>query len=278
MSDWGAEDQRILRSLRAVDEPTEQDRGRVAARLEAELSISLGLGATLVGLATTSTSVAGATAANVATTAASVASAPSTGGTLGLLGLAKWSVAVVAVGAAGWVASTWSERSVDTPDPSSVAPSAPRTTSAPPLRPTPRDARTKDAPPELEQPALTPPTLTSPAPTPESETTASRRTATRAPTSAPSKTFGLEDELALIGDAQKALAKNDATRALTLLERHAHDYPRGTLQLERSGLLAIASCQSGRTTEGRARATRFLSAHANSPLAARIRKSCGLAE
>ena len=271
MSDWGTEEQRILRSLRVVDEPTDEDRVRVGARLETELSLSLGLGATLVGLAATSAPVSGVTAAgatvsgvtasSTTTGAVSAATAKSAGSALGLVGLGKWSVAVAFVGAAGWAASTWpnegSKSATEMPKPNSSAPSVPAS---------PAVARESA------------PLLAPPATIPEPETAAPPRASTPAQANVPSKSHGLEDELALIGDAQKALAQNEAARALTLLERHAREYPRGTLQLERGGLLAIASCQAGRTTEGRSRATRFLSAHPNSPLSARIRKSCQLPE
>jgi hypothetical protein len=61
---------------------------------------------------------------------------------------------------------------------------------------------------------------------------------------------------------------------LSLLDAHAREFSKGVLAHEREGLRVLALCKLGRLDEGRRLQQRFLSQHASSPLAARVRAAC----
>ncbi len=84
----------------------------------------------------------------------------------------------------------------------------------------------------------------------------------------------LADEQKLIAAAQVAIRRADYSTALTLLESHSSDFPKGILAPERDAATAIAQCMSGKG--GKAAGRRFLDKHSQSPLAARVRTSCEL--
>ena len=81
-------------------------------------------------------------------------------------------------------------------------------------------------------------------------------------------------ELALLGDAQAALRAGQPERALELARQHRTRFPAGVLGEERLGIETLSACDLGRKDPGRAQA--FLRAAPESPLAARVRKACGL--
>jgi hypothetical protein len=83
----------------------------------------------------------------------------------------------------------------------------------------------------------------------------------------------LKAETALIKKAHLALRGGEAERALSLLERHAREHPRGQLGEEREAARALALCRLGRKDEARRAAARFLAER--SPLAERIKSACG---
>jgi RNA polymerase sigma-70 factor (ECF subfamily) len=72
-----------------------------------------------------------------------------------------------------------------------------------------------------------------------------------------------------------ALHAGDAARALAAFDEHARLYPNGFLSEERAGERVLALCDLGRTAEAGAAASAFLAQHPRSPLAARVRSSCG---
>lgn len=85
----------------------------------------------------------------------------------------------------------------------------------------------------------------------------------------------LADEQKLIAAAQVAIRKADYSKAIGLLKNHESQFPKGILAPERNAASAIAGClseQSGSKAAGR----RFLTNHAHSPLASRVRSSCKL--
>lgn len=88
----------------------------------------------------------------------------------------------------------------------------------------------------------------------------------------------LAEELKLLSQAQAALRAGEPTRALALTHEHAQRFPRGVMSQERAGVASLAQCQATATPSDSARneARAFLQSAAGSPLAARIRKTCGL--
>jgi hypothetical protein len=86
-------------------------------------------------------------------------------------------------------------------------------------------------------------------------------------------TSTLEVELPLLREAQEALRAGDPARALTYLNEHARRFPNGELAQERAAAHAIASCKLD-ARRGRAEADAFVTMHAASPLADRVREAC----
>lgn len=81
-------------------------------------------------------------------------------------------------------------------------------------------------------------------------------------------------ELALLGQAQRALREGRAQAALELAREHAQRFPAGALHEEQRGIETLARCLLGERPEASARA--FLERAPSSPLAARVRKECGV--
>ncbi len=86
----------------------------------------------------------------------------------------------------------------------------------------------------------------------------------------------LDGEVRLLEDADAELRRGDAEAALAQLAEHAAKYPSGALADEREGIRAIALCRSGKVTEGKMLADRFLSATRKSSLITRVRAACGI--
>jgi hypothetical protein len=83
-------------------------------------------------------------------------------------------------------------------------------------------------------------------------------------------------EIALLNDAQRALANGQPDRALALLERHARQFPRGSLTEERAAARIIALCDLGRVTAARAETAAFVRQFPSSPLTDRVRAACAI--
>jgi hypothetical protein len=90
----------------------------------------------------------------------------------------------------------------------------------------------------------------------------------------PSTANTLGAELALVRGAQDALRDHDATAALTLLDRHAAQFPFGVLREERSAARVLALCALDRIDAARDEAARLLRSAPSSPQVARVRASC----
>ncbi|HEY8945016.1 MAG TPA: hypothetical protein VIM73_12175, partial [Polyangiaceae bacterium] len=88
----------------------------------------------------------------------------------------------------------------------------------------------------------------------------------------------LSRELSVLKEAQRALADGDAAASLALLDRHARNFPNGTLGAERTAARAFALCALGRVEEARTLAREFLRTAPSSPLVPRLRTSCAGAE
>lgn len=87
-------------------------------------------------------------------------------------------------------------------------------------------------------------------------------------------------EVALLARAQRALREGQSAEALALAQQHARAFPDGELHQERDGVAALARCMLDLSEPERARARAqarvFLERAPSSPLAARVRKLCGL--
>lgn len=82
----------------------------------------------------------------------------------------------------------------------------------------------------------------------------------------------LADELALLGEAQRALRERQPERALSLAGRHASAFPSGTLGEERYAIETLARCMLGLASAQEVNT--FLARAPGSPLAARVREEC----
>lgn len=80
-------------------------------------------------------------------------------------------------------------------------------------------------------------------------------------------------ELAIMKRMQSALREADFAAVLSLCAEHARRWPHGVFEVEREAVRAIASCGEG-TNDAVARAKRFLAAHADAPVAMRVRAAC----
>ena len=86
-----------------------------------------------------------------------------------------------------------------------------------------------------------------------------------------------DEELALLGEAQRALP-NDPALALALVREHERRYPDGVLAQEREAVAVSALWQIGRRDEARRRAERFAEEHPRSTYVGRMRRILGTAQ
>jgi hypothetical protein len=91
----------------------------------------------------------------------------------------------------------------------------------------------------------------------------------------PGSNDALSAELARLDGARKKLASGQAVAAIDALDAYGREFPRGSLRLEASVLRIEALAKAGRTSEARDRAKRFLAAHPNSVLGARVKRYAG---
>jgi RNA polymerase sigma-70 factor (ECF subfamily) len=82
-------------------------------------------------------------------------------------------------------------------------------------------------------------------------------------------------EAELLRDADRALKAGDPARALNLLVEHTTRFPNGILIEERDAERIVVLCALGRSDEARIAAVEFLRVRSRSPLAQRVRESCG---
>jgi hypothetical protein len=94
------------------------------------------------------------------------------------------------------------------------------------------------------------------------------------PHDVPVTTTRLAEETALLGSANAALRAGDSARALALLDDYDRRYPAGIMREEVLATRIIARCQLD-TRDATAGADAFLARHPRSPLAPRVRSSCG---
>ena len=130
---------------------------------------------------------------------------------------------------------------------------------------------------EALEPPLVAETIVSPPPSDEPPPRRQTKAKTKARTRAvPAAINTLLAERKLIGAAQVAIRDHEYRRAQAILQKHSKEFPQGILAPERDAALAIALCLDESEDRGPAVARSFLRAHKNSPLAQRVKSSCGL--
>jgi hypothetical protein len=83
-------------------------------------------------------------------------------------------------------------------------------------------------------------------------------------------------ELALVKRIHLAMRNGNTAGALALCTEHERRWPHGTFALEREGVRAIASCESG-SSEAGSRARAFLAKYPHATLAPRVTAACASA-
>ena len=91
----------------------------------------------------------------------------------------------------------------------------------------------------------------------------------------PRASTDLEEELRLLGVAQRAMQQGQWPRAIEALDAHATRFPSGALTTERRGLQLVVGCRTGQPGAA-TEAAAFLAKHPDTTLAARLRGACGL--
>lgn len=86
----------------------------------------------------------------------------------------------------------------------------------------------------------------------------------------------LDKEVALIARAKAELDRGHFQLARASLDRHKAQFPGGMLALEREGLGVLIACGEKRSPTSARLAEQFISQNGQSPLADRIRRSCGI--
>lgn len=298
MNDLGPDAMSILRTADGFDDPSPGDEERVRAKLSAQLGGGVGLGVAVLATAktagaATTVGAAGMVAGAGAGASSSLAPPAIVGGAAGTVGIVagatsgvgivgKISLGVVLLTALGGSAyaikasrapagardvSHASSATARTPD--SIASSVVATPSAPPAPNSPSASIHVYS--------------TSGALAPEPPTSTPVRTPSAAAPNAhivngedPKDVDPLVSEIALMRDAQGALARGDSALALAKVAEHARKFPRGSLTQEREGTRVLALCAAGRTAEARTSGKAFLASYGRSPLAERVRNSCAV--
>jgi hypothetical protein len=88
----------------------------------------------------------------------------------------------------------------------------------------------------------------------------------------------LAEELSLLSRARRALNRDQANLALGIVLSLDERFPNGVLMEEREATRILCLCALSRTDEARSRAQRFLTLHAASVYAERVRNSCAGAQ
>jgi hypothetical protein len=281
MTDLDPRDRALIELARGGHEPTDTDRSRVRAALVAELGVGIGLSTKAVGAATATAGagVSGGVASVVSAASVKVVAAVLLTGALGGGAFALHASsggaarrAATPVGLVREVAGSGAATAGAAGD-AVLSPIDPRPAEMPPLTAPP--SRPPPSVPAAKEPRAlardTEPAVPT-APEPPAVAAPSSAPAVQA---APVTPTTLDAETKLVRQGVGALHTGDAARALALLDEHARLYPDGFLAEERAGERVLALCDLGRNVEAADAARAFLSQHPRSPLAARVRSSCG---
>jgi hypothetical protein len=242
------------------EQPSAEDRARVRAKLARRFGAGvLGGGAATV-------------AASKVAAAGAIAAPASAVGLLGLAGKVVGALLVVGVASGGVAYGVHAYRAHAAPHPEAapVAPAPAAVAAEPLVPPTPESLEPQDPSIRAADPAGAPSTMPPPA---RGSGRASAAPGRASASPGASSTSSFAEELALLGDAQRALRGGDPARALDLTDRHAALYPHGQLAEERAGVRVLSLCALGRP-EASAQAERFLRVHPKAPLADRVRLAC----
>ena len=88
----------------------------------------------------------------------------------------------------------------------------------------------------------------------------------------------LEEEMALMSEARRALGRGDARKALELLNKHGREFPKGEFQRERVVSRVTALCALGQKDAARRVAKRYLEKDSSSVHAQRISQTCAASD
>jgi|HubBroStandDraft_2_1064218.scaffolds.fasta_scaffold146108_2 hypothetical protein len=275
MSDLSPDDEALLEQARGGLEPSSSDHARIKGKLLVRIGVTaLSATSAAAGAATTLTAGAGMTiATKVVVTAAVV---------LGALG--GGAVLVQRSSAPAPSASSLAlSRSAAVPSAAIPTPSSARLPSAP--RAEPALSAVPPSPARFEAPAPSNPPVPAPLSpslprTTERAVSLDSRSSLDSPKPAAAEAVpvgpsNVGAEAQLLQQAGVALKNGHPAKALSILDEHAASFPHGMLAEEREAERIIVLCVLGRTEEAQMRASVFLEHSPRSPLAARVRGSCG---
>jgi hypothetical protein len=284
------EDEALLARAREGLEPGPED----GARIKRGLFVRIAAATAVSTAATTAVSRAAEAAVSTAALGSAASSVSVATGVIKLLSIGVLGAAVVGGGlvvahrvvphpAARSEVTALAPASADSPAPRALAPAAlaakadeapsPRTESAP--------LETTSAVGEPKSVAPAAPRGSSPVPAAASleqhSASAGRDGVAANPRASAPMTTGspVELEADLLTRADSALKAGDANRALELVNQHASSFPGGVLVEEREAERIVVLCALGRSGEAETLAAEFLRERPRSPLAPRVRASCG---
>jgi hypothetical protein len=246
MTDLTPEDEALLERARAVGVPTAEDHARVKQRIFAQI----GVGA--AALASTSTAGAAATGGGIVIVVSKVALAV---------------VLVAATVGTGIVMTRHGPQKAtirQAPEPASAV-----SGSAGPSGVTTNMTATSAVVTDPAAEPVAPPSTVSPPKAVEVPPPRPQRSAT------PAWTSTLPAEADLLRSADESFRAGSPALALAALDEHAARFPSGALVQEREAERVVVLCALGRTQDARTAAGAFLRSWPRSPLAARVRSSCG---
>jgi hypothetical protein len=250
----------LVQADRAVNVPSPEARERNRARLA--VRIAAGLGGTALMTAAAREAVA------------TVAGGAAGGGTAGAAALARGALAksivasaLILAGAGAGVAAYVSFGG--TPRTPPVAAKAATSSSA----------STVSVPPVASAAALVldgqTPAAGGPVPAPAASSSAQSTSPVSPANGSTMGARNFERELQLLRAAWQSLDAGSPARALTLLDRYAAEFPHGTLKSEGQAARVLALCAAGRVASAAQARDQFLKTQPGSPLAERVRTSCG---
>jgi hypothetical protein len=254
----------LVRASRRANAPPDDARERNRAQLARRIALG---------------AVAGAAASSVRPAAAAVGGVtPAAGATATAWLTTKWVVVSIVIAVGGGTGALLARGShtaptdQHAPGPSALPP-APLATS-PALEPrTGSDDEGGDTAPPVASPDYAPVSPFAPAPAVAGEPSVGDGSGRSRGPSPEARSF--ERELQLVRSAQRAIDRGSPALALTLIDQHAAEFPRGRLNHECEAIRVVALCAAGRVASSHEARDRFLQQHPSSPLAARVRATCG---
>ncbi len=126
-----------------------------------------------------------------------------------------------------------------------------------------------------ETPSVEPQVFAAPAtdsPSDEKASEPKKPTVSSTPAARADSSDGIAAELRSLDRARQALSTGNAARALSMLDAHAKEYPRGSLSLEAEVLRIQALARMGQRQAASSRAKAFLRRHPGSVFSSRVRR------